>query len=66
MDFISSMEEALGRKAKKNFMPMQLGDVPSTWASTNELFRATGYRPIVDLKTGVGKFINWYENFYKK
>lgn len=66
MDFISSMEEALGRKAKKNFMPMQPGDVPSTWASTDELFRATGYRPIVDLNTGVGKFINWYENFYKK
>jgi UDP-glucuronate 4-epimerase len=64
MDFINAIEEALGIEAKKNFMPMQPGDVPSTWASTEELFNATGYKPSYDIKEGVGNFVGWYKDYY--
>jgi UDP-glucuronate 4-epimerase len=65
MDFINAIEEALGVEAKKNFMPMQPGDVPSTWASTEELYQATDYKPSVDIKTGVSNFVAWYKDYYK-
>jgi UDP-glucuronate 4-epimerase len=64
MDFINAIEEALGIEAKKNFMPMQPGDVPSTWASTEELYKATDYKPSVDIKTGVSNFVAWYKEYY--
>ncbi|MGR5094955.1 NAD-dependent epimerase [Vibrio maritimus] len=64
MDFINAIEDALGVEAKMNFMPMQPGDVPSTWASTDELFKVTGYKPNVDIKTGVGNFVAWYKEYY--
>lgn len=66
LDFISAIENALGVEANKNFMPMQPGDVPATWASTEELFKVTGYRPSVDIQTGVNAFVQWYRDYYKK
>lgn len=65
LDFIGAIERALGIEAKKNFMPMQPGDVPATWASTEALFDATGYKPSVDIQSGVNAFVDWYKAYYK-
>ncbi|NRD74813.1 NAD-dependent epimerase [Shewanella sp. VB17] len=65
MDFISCLEEALGIEAEKNYQPKQPGDVLTTWASTEELYQATGYRPNIDINTGVNRFIYWYKEYYR-
>ena len=64
-DFIEALEKALKIKAKKNFMPMQAGDVHATWADTQLLFDLTGFRPSTSISTGVTKFVNWYREYYK-
>jgi len=66
MDFISEIESALGIEAKKNFREMQAGDVYKTFADTEDLFEATGYKPKVGIKQGVAEFVNWYKAFYNK
>ena len=66
LDFITALEDALGIKANKNFLPMQPGDVHSTWADTSDLFDAVGYKPLVDINTGVTQFVDWYRQFYNK
>jgi UDP-glucuronate 4-epimerase len=63
MDFIEAIEEALGRKAKKNFLPMQPGDVPATWANVDDLARDFGYSPAVPIREGVKRFVEWYVGF---
>ncbi len=63
-DFIEAIEECLGKKAMKNMLAMQPGDVCATWADTNELVKDFGYRPVTDIKIGVKKFIDWYLKFY--
>lgn len=65
MDYITALEDSLGIEAKKNFMPMQPGDVYQTYADTNALFEATGYQPKVDVKQGVAEFVKWYNEFYQ-
>ncbi len=65
MDFIEAIEEILGKEAKKNFLPMQPGDVPSTYADTTALEKELGYSPKVDVKEGMKEFIKWYMEFYK-
>lgn len=65
MDFIDAIEEILQKKAIKNFMPMQKGDVPETWADTTLLENITGYHPQTDFYEGVSKFIEWYREYYK-
>ena len=62
MDFISEMEEALGVEAKKEFLPMQPGDVYQTNADTTKLEKEIGYKPVVRLHEGIGKFIEWYKS----
>ena len=64
MDFIETLENALGKKAKKNFMPMQDGDVVSTYADVSGLMEDFGYKPDTDLKDGIGEFVRWYREFY--
>ncbi|AAN57645.1 NAD-dependent epimerase [Shewanella oneidensis MR-1] len=64
LDFITALERALGIEAKKQFLPMQPGDVHATWADTEDLFKAVGYKSQVDIDTGVAKFVDWYRNFY--
>lgn len=64
MDFIRAIEKATGRKAECDFQPMQPGDVPRTWADTEALFQATGYRPKVQIEEGVQRFVTWYIEFY--
>lgn len=64
MDFIAELENALGQKADKIMMGMQDGDVQTTWADTDDLFKAVGYRPKVGIKEGVRNFVSWYQNYY--
>ena len=64
MDFIEELEVALGMEAKKNFLPMQAGDVPKTWADTSRLEKATSYAPQVNLQEGVAQFVEWYLGHY--
>ncbi|WP_420745575.1 NAD-dependent epimerase [Photobacterium damselae] len=66
MDYIEALEESLGTEAKKNFMPMQPGDVYKTYADTSGLFEATGYKPQTPIKEGVDNFVQWYRDFYQK
>jgi UDP-glucuronate 4-epimerase len=63
-DFIRTLETLLGRKAMCNFLPMQPGDVPATWADCTLLERLTGFRPRTDLATGLKPFIDWYRSEY--
>ncbi|MGE6368788.1 NAD-dependent epimerase [Planococcus kocurii] len=64
MDFIEAIEEKTGKKAIKNFMPLQDGDVPATYANVEDLFRDIDFQPETNIKDGVGKFVDWYVNYY--
>ena len=64
VDFIEAIETACGRTAIKNFMPMQKGDVPATWADNSLLRTLTGYAPQTDVREGVQKFVDWYREYY--
>ncbi len=64
LDFIEAIEDALGKKAIRNYMPMQMGDVPATWADTSLLQELTGYKPQTDIRTGLAKFVGWYREYY--
>lgn len=63
-DFIIAIENSLGKKAEKEFLPMQPGDVPRTWADVSELEKM-GYKSSVNIKEGVQRFIDWYKAYYK-
>jgi UDP-glucuronate 4-epimerase len=63
MRFIELMEEALGRKANKNMLPMQPGDVKATWADTADLQAVTGWKPETSIEDGVRRFVAWYREF---
>ena len=65
MDYISTLEEVIGKKAKKNFLPMQPGDVKATSASTSALEEYIGFKPKTSIKKGITEFVTWYRNFYK-
>jgi UDP-glucuronate 4-epimerase len=64
MDFIEAIESETGRKAIRNYMPMQTGDVPATWADASLLKTLTGYRPQTDYRAGIAKFVQWYRDYY--
>lgn len=65
LDFIQAIEVATGRTAQKNFMQMQPGDVPATWADTVLLQRLTGYAPRTTTAQGVAAFVQWYRDYYR-
>jgi len=65
LDFVEAIEDALGKKAERNYMEMQKGDVPATWADATLLQRLTGYRPATDFRDGVNRFVAWYRDYYK-
>ncbi|WOX47614.1 NAD-dependent epimerase [Aeromonas sp. XH] len=65
LDFVEAIETALGKRAIRNMLPMQPGDVLATWADTEALFEATGYRPKVGLTEGVESFVKWYREYYR-
>ena len=64
MDYIRAIENSLGIKAKINFLPLQAGDVPITYADVNDLISDFEFQPKTDVKDGIEKFINWYKNYY--
>ena len=66
LDFVAAIENSLGVKAKRNLMPMQMGDVPATWADARLLERLTGYRPQTDFRDGVEQFVAWYRDYFRK
>jgi UDP-glucuronate 4-epimerase len=65
MRYIEVLEECLGRKAERNLLPMQLGDVPDTWADVEDLATEVGYRPSTPVEQGVRSFVDWYLEYYK-
>ncbi len=65
LDFIQSIEESLGRKAIKNFLPLQNGDVPATWADVKDLVKSFNYKPETTVEVGIKNFIDWYLTYYK-
>jgi len=65
MDFIAALEAALGREAIKNFLPLQAGDVPATYADVTALVEDMGYRPATPLTVGIGNFVRWYKEYYQ-
>ena len=65
LTFIETLEKHLGKVANKHYMPIQSGDVPSTWADTTALQEITGYAPSVDLEEGIRKFVDWYTSYHK-
>ena len=64
MDFITILEDHLGRKAKKNFLPMQAGDVPATFADIDALATDVGFKPATPIAEGIGHFVAWYRDYY--
>jgi UDP-glucuronate 4-epimerase len=65
LDYINALEEALGKKAKKNYMPMQLGDVSNTCADIDDLFNNFNFKPSTKVNEGIVNFVNWYKSYYK-
>lgn len=65
LKFIEVIEEKIGKKAVKNFMPIQDGDVPETYADVDDLMREVDFKPSTPIEEGVGKFIDWYREYYK-
>ncbi|MGK7958190.1 MAG: NAD-dependent epimerase [Crocosphaera sp.] len=63
--FIEVLENCLGKKAIKKFLPMQPGDVPITYADVDDLIKNVGFQPNTLLETGLGKFVNWYHSYYQ-
>ena len=64
LDYVEALEEALGRKAERELLPLQPGDVPDTFADVSELERAVGYRPATPVREGVQAFVDWYRRYY--
>ena len=65
LDYIGCLEDALGRKAQMNMLPMQDGDVPATYANVDALRDWVGFTPATDVRSGVGRFVDWYRGYYK-
>jgi len=66
MDYISALEEALGKEAKKEFLPIQPGDVPDTYADVTDLVEQFGYKPATPVKEGIANFAKWFTEYYGK
>lgn len=64
--FIEVLEEALGKKAEKKFLPLQPGDVPATYADVDDLIRDVGFKPDTPIEVGIKRFVEWYRRFYSE
>jgi len=62
--FIEVIETALGKKAQKNYLPMQPGDVPITYADVDELMQDVGFKPSTPIEVGIDRFVEWYRQYY--
>ena len=65
LDFISCIEQALGRKAEKKLLPLQDGDVPATYADVDALAQWVGFAPATSIESGIARFVEWYRAYYK-
>lgn len=65
MHFIAVLEKTLGREAKKNFLPLQPGDVPATFADVDDLIADVGFAPSTPLEEGIPRFVDWYRSYYR-
>ncbi len=63
--YIEVLEDCLGRRASKELLPMQPGDVPDTYANVDDLMNDTGYRPATPIETGIARFVDWYRDYYQ-
>ena len=61
---IEVLEQCLGKKAKKNLLPIQPGDVPATYADVDDLMHAVGFRPSTPIEVGIKRFTEWYQSYY--
>ena len=66
LDFVDAIEDCLGLKAEQNYMGMQTGDVPATWANADLLKTLTGYRPQTDFRDGIARLVEWYREYSGK
>jgi UDP-glucuronate 4-epimerase len=66
LDFVDAIEEELGMPATRNYMDMQPGDVPATWADATLLQSLTGYRPETNIREGIHEFVEWFRDYYEK
>ena len=65
MEYISALEKILGKKAKINFLPLQKGDVPDTYANVDNLSREFNYKPTTSVVEGVSNFVKWYKDYFQ-
>ncbi len=65
MRYIEVLEQCLGKKAEKNMLPLQQGDVPATYADIDALSRDVGFRPDTPIETGIANFVTWYRDYYQ-
>lgn len=65
MKYIETLENCLGKKAQKNFLPLQPGDVPATYANIDALVNDVGYKPATPIESGIARFVDWYRGYYK-
>jgi len=64
MAFVEAIEKAIGKKAMKDYLPLQPGDVPATYANVNDLIKDTGFKPSTTIEVGINNFIKWYREYY--
>ena len=64
MDFIHTLEDCIGKKAKINYLPMQMGDVPMTYADVSDLEADFNFKPSTTIRDGLSSFAGWYEEYY--
>ena len=65
MDYIAALEKALGKKAEKEFLPLQAGDVPETYANVDDLVEQFNYKPDTSIEDGINSFVSWYRDYFK-
>lgn len=66
MHYIEVLEDCLGKKAEKNLLPIQAGDVPATYADVDDLIKDVGFKPSTSIEEGIKKFVEWYKEYYKQ
>ena len=66
MDYIAVLEKCLGKEAKKEFLPMQPGDVYETYADVTDLMGDYGFKPSTTIEEGLSKFAEWFKNYYRE
>ncbi len=65
MDYIAALETALGKTAEKEFLPLQAGDVPATYANVDDLVEQFDYKPSTSVEEGINRFVSWYRDYFK-